>query len=66
VVEEKKSKSQISNNKQITMTKIPNSKPILVIETGDPPAGWESKGQISRFQVSGVRGRKTRILKPEH
>ena len=22
------------------MTKIPNSKPVLVIETGDPPAGW--------------------------
>jgi hypothetical protein len=25
-------KSQISNNKQITMTKIPNSNPVLVIE----------------------------------
>jgi hypothetical protein len=22
------------------MTKIQNSKPVLVIETGDPPAGW--------------------------
>jgi hypothetical protein len=28
----KNSKSQISNNKQITMTKIQNSKPVLVIE----------------------------------
>jgi len=27
----KNSKSQISNNKQITMTKIQNSKPVLVI-----------------------------------
>jgi hypothetical protein len=36
----KNSKLQISNNKQITMTKIQNSKPVLVIETGDPPAGW--------------------------
>jgi hypothetical protein len=25
---------------QITMTEIQNSKPVLVIETGDPPAGW--------------------------
>jgi hypothetical protein len=23
-------------------------------ETGNPPAGWESEGQISGFQVSGV------------
>jgi hypothetical protein len=22
------------------MTKNPNSKPVLIIETGDPPAGW--------------------------
>ncbi len=25
-------------------------------ETGNPPAGWESEGQISRFQVSVLTG----------
>ncbi len=37
-------------------------------ETGNPPAGWESEGQISGFQVSGFRcqGGKTIKLKPEH
>jgi len=31
-LEDKNSKSQISNIKQITITKIPNSKPVLVIQ----------------------------------
>jgi hypothetical protein len=28
---------------------------IWKLETGNPPAGWEPEGQISRFQVSGFR-----------
>jgi hypothetical protein len=40
IIVEGNSKFQIPNIKQITMTKIPNSKTVLVIETGDPPRGW--------------------------
>ena len=32
------------------MTEIRNFKSVLVIETGDPPAGWESEGQICNLQ----------------
>ena len=34
------------------MTKIQNSKPVLVLETGDLPAGWESGGQLRNERIT--------------
>ena len=34
------------------MTEIQNSKPVLVIETGDPPAGWGVRRTIADLGFS--------------